>query len=149
MQGHTIIYMFTLMIICIYTWKHEIIRMLHMFQLNASISMLVYECFLIMLILCKSSNARLTPEVLQQLWYSWLGLNRSLSHSSCSSHHLSIACLTKFELGARDYACMWSLKQSCSICHGEQLLFLGHELIMCIAYSFGAHKNHQITKFNT
>ena len=25
------LYMFTLMIICTYTWKHEIIRMLHMF----------------------------------------------------------------------------------------------------------------------
>ena len=62
-------------------------------------------------------------------------------------HLLNVACLTKFELCARDYACMWSLKQSCSICHGEQLLSLGHELIMCIAYSFGAHKNHQVNNF--
>ena len=60
-------YRFSFMIICIYTWKHEIIRMLHMFQLNVSISMLVYECFMFMLILCKSSYARLTPEVLQPL----------------------------------------------------------------------------------
>ena len=32
-----------------------------MFQM----SKLVYECFMIMLMLCKSSYARLTPEVLQ------------------------------------------------------------------------------------
>jgi hypothetical protein len=61
--------------------------------------------------------------------------------------HLKVTCLTKFELGVRDLAWRRSLKQSCSICHGEQLLSLGHELIMCIAYSFGAHKNHQVNKY--
>ena len=63
------------------------------------------------------------------------------------SHLFKEACLTKFESHARDFACRWSLKKSCSICHGEQLLSLGHELIMCIAYSFGAHKNHQVNNF--
>ena len=31
--------------------------------------MLVYECLMIMLMLCKSSYARLTPRVLQYTWW--------------------------------------------------------------------------------
>ena len=41
-------------------------------------------------------------------------------------HHLKVTCLTKVELGARDLAWRRSLKQSCSVSHKEQLLFLGH-----------------------
>ena len=69
----------------------------------------------------------------EQLWYLGLGLVWSFGHGLDIYHDLNVTCLTKFELGARDYACMWSLKQSCSIWYGEQLLCLGHELIRCIA----------------
>ena len=38
-----------------------------MFQSNVSVVMLIYECLMLMLMLCKSNCARLTPRVLQQL----------------------------------------------------------------------------------
>ena len=43
-------------------------QMLQMFQLK----MLVYECLMLMLMLCKSSYARLTPKVLQLVCISFL-----------------------------------------------------------------------------
>ena len=41
-------------------------------------------------------------------------------------HHLKVTYLTKVELDVRDLAWRSSLKQSCSVLHKEQLLFLGH-----------------------
>ena len=38
-----------------------------MFRSNVSIEMMIYECLMLMLMLCKSSYAKLTPEVLQPL----------------------------------------------------------------------------------
>ena len=41
-----------------------------MFRSNVSIEMMIYECLMLMLMLCKSSYAKLTPEVLHQSWYN-------------------------------------------------------------------------------
>ena len=48
------------MIICIYTRRHKITSMFHMFQMQK----LIYECLMLMLMQCKSIYARLTPRVL-------------------------------------------------------------------------------------
>ena len=47
--------------------------MFHMFRLNVSIEMMIYECLMLMLMLCKSSYAKLTPEVLHLEQYHCFG----------------------------------------------------------------------------
>ena len=59
------------MIICIYTWKHEIIRIVACFNQMFQLKMMIYECLMLMLMLCKSSYARLTPEVLHWVGVTW------------------------------------------------------------------------------
>ena len=49
-----------------------------MFQLNALSEMLIYEFLMIMLMLCKSSYARLTPRVLQ---YEFTVMSISLTNA--------------------------------------------------------------------
>ena len=58
-------------------------------------------------------------------------------------HLLNVTCLTKVELGARDLAWRSSLKQSCSISHKEQLLFLGHCMIQLLTGVKLDHKNQE------
>ena len=63
--------------------------MFHMFRSNVSIEMMIYECLMLMLMLCESSYARLTPEVLQA-FYS------SLLHFPLSAMHEAIGVLNNF-----------------------------------------------------
>ena len=64
-------------------------------------------------------------------------------------HSLNVTCLIKFELGVRDLAWRWSLKQSCSIWYKEQLLFLGHWMIQLLTCLKLDHKSQQNKHFNT
>ena len=57
--------------------------------------------------------------------------------------------LTWFELLLTVFAWQCTLKQSCSTWLYQQLLFLGHELIQCLTWSFRAHNNQHCTVFGT
>ena len=62
--------------------------MFHMFRSNVSIEMMIYECLMLMLMLCKSSCARLTPEVLHMLLPPSLEL-RIRRQQAQRGHHLT------------------------------------------------------------
>ena len=47
-----------------------------MFRSNVSIEMMIYECLILMLMLCKSSYAKLTPEVL----HIWCAMDKYSEH---------------------------------------------------------------------
>ena len=62
--------------------------MFHMFQLNVSSVMMICECLMLMLMLCKSSYARLTPEVLHFSTSTRVSRRTFISSTSTRvSHH--------------------------------------------------------------
>ena len=58
--------------------------------------MMIYECLMLMLMLCKSSYARLTPEVLQDAPIKRLGNSRRDRTLETNRSDAGLLCLIKY-----------------------------------------------------